>query len=131
MRKKRSELVTIWESVSNVPGWLRLLWLTKQYTEEELDELERIDDEFHAFSREEEIKHRKWLRENLPRTTEGWLNLSRSEETHPSEETEESTEIRGNAGSSEGRGLGRCGIGVRRFATERCVSDGRVVSIPR
>ena len=73
--KNQSELVTIWESVSNVPGWLRLLWLTKQYSDEELDELEQIDDEFRAFSREEEIKHRKWLRENLPRTTDGWLKI--------------------------------------------------------
>ena len=75
MRKKRSELVTIWRSVANIPGWLRSLWRTKQYSEDELNELERIDDEFRAFSREEEIKHRKWLRKNLPRTTEGWLKV--------------------------------------------------------
>ncbi len=73
--KKRSELVTIWECVSNIPGWLRVLWLTKLYTDEELDELERIDDEFRAFAREAEIKHRKWLRENLPRTTDEWLKI--------------------------------------------------------
>ena len=75
MKKKRSELVTIWESVSNVPGWLRLLWLTKQYSEDELNELERIDDEFRAFVREEEIKHRKWLRDELPKTQQGWLEV--------------------------------------------------------
>ena len=73
--KKQSELVAIWESVSNTPGWLRVLWLTKLYTDDELDELERIDDEFRIFARGEEIKHRKWLRENLPRTTEGWLKV--------------------------------------------------------
>ncbi len=75
MKKKQSELVTIWESVSNIPGWLRLLWLTEQYSDEELNELEQIDDEFRAFAREEEIKHRKWLRENLPRTAGGWLKI--------------------------------------------------------
>lgn len=73
--KKRSELVTIWESVSNTPGWLRVLWLTKLYSDEELDELERIDDDFRSFAREQEIQHRKWLRENLPRSTEGWLKI--------------------------------------------------------
>ena len=73
--KKRSELVTIWECASNTPGWLRVLWLTKLYTDEELDEMEQIDDEFRDFAREEEIKHRKWLRENLPRTTDGWLKI--------------------------------------------------------
>lgn len=73
--RKQSELVTIWECVSDTPGWLRVLWLTKLYSDEELDELERIDDEFRAFAREEEIEHRKWLRENLPRTTEGWLKI--------------------------------------------------------
>lgn len=73
--KKRSELIAIWRSVSDIPAWLRLLWLTKQYTEDELIELERIDDEFLTLAREEEIKHRKWLRDELPRTTEGWLRI--------------------------------------------------------
>ena len=73
--KKRSELVTVWECMSNTPGWLRVLWLTKLYTDEELDVLEQVDDEFRSFARKEEITHRKWLRENLPRTTEGWLKI--------------------------------------------------------
>ena len=73
--RKRSELVAIWQSVSGIPAWLRLLWLTKLYSDEELDELERIDDEFRSFAREQEVHHRKWLRENLPRTTEGWLKI--------------------------------------------------------
>ena len=73
--KKRSELVAIWESVSNIPGWLRVLWLTKLYTDEELDELERIDDEFRSFAREEETKHQKWLRDELPKTQQGWLEI--------------------------------------------------------
>lgn len=73
--RKRSELVSIWRCVSNTPGWLRVLWLTKLYTEAELNELERIDDEFRAFARKEKIKHRKWLRGNLPRTTDGWLKI--------------------------------------------------------
>lgn len=73
--KKRSELITIWRCVSNTPRWLRLLWLTKQYTEAELNELEQIDDEFCAFAREEEIKHRKWLRDELPKTQQAWLEI--------------------------------------------------------
>lgn len=73
--KKRSKLVTIWECVSNTPGWLRVLWLTKLYSDEELNELDRIDDEFRAFAREEENKHRKWLRDELPKTQQGWLKI--------------------------------------------------------
>lgn len=73
--RNQNELVIIWRSVSNTPGWLRLLWLTKQYTEDELNELERIDDEFSVFVREEEIKHRKWLRDELPKTQQGWLEV--------------------------------------------------------
>lgn len=75
MKKKNSDLVGIWRCLSNIPCWLRLLWLTKQYTEDELTELIRIDDEFRAFAREEEIKHRKWLRDELPKTQQGWLEI--------------------------------------------------------
>jgi len=46
-----------------------------QYTEEELDELSRIDDEFLSFSRAEEISWRKRLREELPKTPQGWLEI--------------------------------------------------------
>jgi hypothetical protein len=78
MKKKKlnsNQLYTIWSCVSNMPGWLRLLWLTKGYTEAELMELERIDDEFLRIARKEEIKWRKWLRKELPKTPQGWLKI--------------------------------------------------------
>lgn len=61
--KSRSELYTVWIATSHEPGWLRRLWLDGAYTEEELSEFERIDDEFLAVARKEEIKHRELMRE--------------------------------------------------------------------
>lgn len=73
--KNQNELIKIWKCFSDIPGWLRLLWLTGQYTEEELDGLDRIDDEFLSLSREEEIGWRKQLRKELPKTPQGWLEI--------------------------------------------------------
>lgn len=73
--KSKDDLYAVWSTMPRTPGWLRQLWLTSAYTEAELDEIERIDDEFLTLAREEEIKHRKWLRDELPRTTEGWLKI--------------------------------------------------------
>lgn len=75
MKKKNSDLVSIWRCLSNIPCWLRLLWLTKQYTEDELTELIRIDDDFRALAREEEIKHRERLWDELPKTQQGWSKV--------------------------------------------------------
>jgi len=73
--KNQNELIKIWKCFCDIPGWLRLLWLTKQYTEEELDELSRIDDEFFSFSRMEEIEWQKQLRKELPKTPQSWLEI--------------------------------------------------------
>jgi len=73
--RNQSELTKIWKCFSDIPGWLRLLWLAGQYTEEELDELGRIDDEFFSISRAEEIGWRKRLREELPKTPQSWLEI--------------------------------------------------------
>lgn len=75
MKKKNSDLVGIWRCLSNIPCWLRLLWLTKQCTEDELTELMWIDDEFRAFAKKENYYRRKKLRNELPWTTDGWLKI--------------------------------------------------------
>lgn len=75
MKKKKNDLVGVWQGISHIPGWLRLLWLTKQYTENELNELEQIDDEFLVIVKGEEIKWRKTLRDELPKTQQGWLKF--------------------------------------------------------
>jgi len=77
MKKKRTkrDLYTTWKYLSSIPGWLRLLWVTKEYSEEELTELELIDDEFLRVASEEKKKWLAWKRENLPRTAHDWLEV--------------------------------------------------------
>lgn len=60
---KHDDLCVVWRVASSEPGWLRRLWLTGQYTEDELCKLEEIDDEFLRLAREEEAKHREWLQD--------------------------------------------------------------------
>lgn len=72
MKKKANDLYALWSAMPRTAGWLRRLWLTGAYTEEELEEIERIDDEFLTLAREEEAEHRKWMRE-LSRTD--WLSV--------------------------------------------------------
>jgi DNA primase len=73
--KNQNELIKIWKCFSDIPAWLRLLWLTEQYTEEELDEMGRIDDEFNKLEKEERVEWHKWLRKELPKTPQGWLEV--------------------------------------------------------
>lgn len=73
--KSKAELRAVWSATPREPGWLRRLWCTGLYTDEELDEIELIDSEFLSFVSVEERNHKKWLKENLPRTTKGWLEI--------------------------------------------------------
>jgi len=62
----KNELYKIWLTTSEIPNWLRLLWKAS-YSDEELNELERLDDDFRTEAFEEKKKHDLFLRESLPR----------------------------------------------------------------
>lgn len=58
LNKPNEQLRSLWQGISNIPGWLRLVWLAKEYTgaytEEDLRKLEAIDDEFLGLAKEGE-----------------------------------------------------------------------------
>lgn len=74
-QKNNEFLYSIWQSVSNIPGWLRFLWLTDYFTEIELDELAMIDDEFLRTTKALQNDWYKWKRKNLPKIESDWLKV--------------------------------------------------------
>ena len=59
-------LETIWSAVSGITAWVRLLWLAG-FTENKLNKLLEIDDDFRRLAFKEQKLHGQWLLENMPK----------------------------------------------------------------
>lgn len=79
MTKAKTQLYSLWENISHIPAWARIMWLASKYTneydDEDIKELEKIEEEFLGIAEEEEKKWKEQNYKNLPRTERGWLEV--------------------------------------------------------
>lgn len=58
MPKTKIELLAVWNNVFHIPGWLRLLEMTKEYDQEDIKEFEQIGEEAIGIEKDAERYYR-------------------------------------------------------------------------